>query len=808
MLKLPRRDLLVGAGIGALAAPSIKQAMADTPFVSFGFPVTGPGGSATPALRNMPDRLADVHNVLDFGLVNDGLAMHDCTAALQNLINALMAQPPNSNSSTGTAFLGEIFFPAGSYYFSAPVFLPTIQGFSGWHIRGAGSSTRLILGTGFTGHLFTRNAKFVTGTFTAQMASTPITLSVTVAAGTNTMVVSSPPGNVYLYSVLSASTGAVLDGNYIATVTAANTYGLGSPVAGGYSGTVTATAMVMTVTGFSGSGVPTGVSPGITWTAGIQTALGIPAGVPYGQFIADPRYATGNGGTANLGGLGTNGLYSIGPLNAGNTLPTNTIPSPTSTQSYISNSTQYGAIFSDLSFSAQESYITTNMGAFHLGSLTDVLIERCYFNVWNPILAEPSSFNFVIRECNFVGPQQSGTDGTPRFGSCGIINGFYPADQNVSGGGAGSVNVYDCNMQGFDVGIFTGASAIIKNLRCEVSNLALLCGTQIGHAGSTLPTITFNGSVTGSVLTVNTAPSSKIVPNQGLCLAQAMTGIVGNLTSGSFPYVAKQLSDTSGGSGFGFQGTYQLNNQLDMATINASGTTVNLTIGSGTITLTQYAGWPDGPLTSSQTYWPSSLYADVIQGEGNYFLIWAKELVGGYINNCFTSIDNNYFAGRGGGGVNTSSAGGYYFESLSNMSINNVTVGGWRTRGAAVTFGNQLNYSWSNNTFTNCFQADHGFIPPYSGTTIWDLPAAGSQKMGGTTFSACDQPSGLLKFIDLPGQGGAYGPMSTAREGMKRIIYDGAAGVAVGSVVSTGGAAGNYEVTYIAGSINGWVRSA
>src|ERR1700722_818420 len=102
-----RRSLATGigtAGVGlgglALLAPN---AFADTPFTSFAFPATG-----TPTPRTMPDRLAEIKNVKDFGAIGDG--SHDDSANIQAAIDW-----------TNGANRGVIFFPLGSYKVTTPL---------------------------------------------------------------------------------------------------------------------------------------------------------------------------------------------------------------------------------------------------------------------------------------------------------------------------------------------------------------------------------------------------------------------------------------------------------------------------------------------------------------------------------------------------------------------------------------------------------------------------------------------------------------------------------------------------------------
>jgi hypothetical protein len=111
-----KRDLIgrhvlgAGVGIGALALLAETQsASAQTAFTSFPFSATG-----APKARTMPDRLADVKNVRDFGAVGDGVT--DDTVAIQSAVSA-----------RGT-MAGVIFFPPGTYRTSSPItFSPTTE---------------------------------------------------------------------------------------------------------------------------------------------------------------------------------------------------------------------------------------------------------------------------------------------------------------------------------------------------------------------------------------------------------------------------------------------------------------------------------------------------------------------------------------------------------------------------------------------------------------------------------------------------------------------------------------------------------
>jgi hypothetical protein len=75
----------------------------DVAFTSFAFPATG-----APTPRTMPERLAEIKNVKDFGAKGDGGA--DDTAAIQAAVDW-----------TSEASRGTIYFPLGTYKVSSPI---------------------------------------------------------------------------------------------------------------------------------------------------------------------------------------------------------------------------------------------------------------------------------------------------------------------------------------------------------------------------------------------------------------------------------------------------------------------------------------------------------------------------------------------------------------------------------------------------------------------------------------------------------------------------------------------------------------
>ncbi len=98
------RRMLLGMGVGAGAmALAARRAEADVPFSSFAFAATG-----SPTARTMPDRLAEIKNVKDFGARGNGST--DDTAAIQSAVNA-----------TAGTNRGTVCFPLGTYRITAPI---------------------------------------------------------------------------------------------------------------------------------------------------------------------------------------------------------------------------------------------------------------------------------------------------------------------------------------------------------------------------------------------------------------------------------------------------------------------------------------------------------------------------------------------------------------------------------------------------------------------------------------------------------------------------------------------------------------
>jgi hypothetical protein len=97
--------------IAAIVVASLQPlaASADTAFTIFAFPATGPSAPNI-ANRTMPDRIADVRNVKDFGAVGDN--SHDDTNNIQAAITAACNSGAVANGSSAGSV---VYLPAGVY---------------------------------------------------------------------------------------------------------------------------------------------------------------------------------------------------------------------------------------------------------------------------------------------------------------------------------------------------------------------------------------------------------------------------------------------------------------------------------------------------------------------------------------------------------------------------------------------------------------------------------------------------------------------------------------------------------------------
>ncbi len=129
-----RCALLAGAGAGLLLP---RQAAADSLFTDFAFSAFG-----APTLRTMPVRLAEIHNVLDFGADPTGGNASTTTAAVQAAVDVI--------SGTGR---GTVFFPLGSYATNAAITFNTAD--LSINFRGEGAGTTV--SGNFNGFIFDRH---------------------------------------------------------------------------------------------------------------------------------------------------------------------------------------------------------------------------------------------------------------------------------------------------------------------------------------------------------------------------------------------------------------------------------------------------------------------------------------------------------------------------------------------------------------------------------------------------------------------------------------------------------------------------
>src|SRR6516162_9643064 len=123
---LSKGALSAGVGLGALGLFA-ERTSADTPFTTFAFPATG-----APTPRTMPDRLAEVINVRDFGAVGNGV--NDDTRPIQAALDAAFTTggiPHGTNS-----------------HLNRPVYSPLmLRDVMGGHIFGASKSSTRIEGS-------------------------------------------------------------------------------------------------------------------------------------------------------------------------------------------------------------------------------------------------------------------------------------------------------------------------------------------------------------------------------------------------------------------------------------------------------------------------------------------------------------------------------------------------------------------------------------------------------------------------------------------------------------------------------------
>lgn len=137
-MSISRRHAALLGGLSAAALFS-KNANADTPFTTFSF-----SGTSEPGSRTMPDRIADIKNVKDFGAVGDGVT--DDQPAIQNAVNW-----------TSGANRGTIYFPPGTYNVKSPITFNYNGNLSIHFLGQMGASTVQADVTFSGGYIFDRN---------------------------------------------------------------------------------------------------------------------------------------------------------------------------------------------------------------------------------------------------------------------------------------------------------------------------------------------------------------------------------------------------------------------------------------------------------------------------------------------------------------------------------------------------------------------------------------------------------------------------------------------------------------------------
>lgn len=108
-----------------------------TAFVNFGFPATG--GTAS---RTIPDRLADIINIKDYGAKGDGVTSDG--AAIQAAFDAAYG-PASAPHGSNFRLNKGVFFPGGKYLIDQQLFLNDVQG--AW-LFGAGQHATQLIYTG------------------------------------------------------------------------------------------------------------------------------------------------------------------------------------------------------------------------------------------------------------------------------------------------------------------------------------------------------------------------------------------------------------------------------------------------------------------------------------------------------------------------------------------------------------------------------------------------------------------------------------------------------------------------------------
>lgn len=113
--------------------------MANTPFTTFAFNATG---GTTP--RTMPNRLADIVNVKDYGAIGDD--SHDDYPGVQAAFDAAFGTAASPHGSTNAKLNRPVFFPNGAYKMTSGT--PTLTRVDGGKIFGAGPGATILSKSG------------------------------------------------------------------------------------------------------------------------------------------------------------------------------------------------------------------------------------------------------------------------------------------------------------------------------------------------------------------------------------------------------------------------------------------------------------------------------------------------------------------------------------------------------------------------------------------------------------------------------------------------------------------------------------
>lgn len=127
----------------AILATAVSPAYANTVFTAYAFPGTG-----SPTSRTMPDRIADIYNVKEYGAI--GNSSNDDTSAIQATFTAMYG-----NTYKG----GIVFFPPGNYKVTSTISLSNTNpgsNYTNGRVVGSGRWSSFITGNLTNGFVFSQ----------------------------------------------------------------------------------------------------------------------------------------------------------------------------------------------------------------------------------------------------------------------------------------------------------------------------------------------------------------------------------------------------------------------------------------------------------------------------------------------------------------------------------------------------------------------------------------------------------------------------------------------------------------------------